>query len=206
MLQYMIVEFQFMRDIHRHMDGEELEQYSVGASSPELTADLEDHLLTCEECRNELQNIDEYVFAMRGAASQERLEARPRRSEWSISAWFPAFAAVACGLLLFVAVRSWVAPVQPPAVVDLVAMRGAQTPGSAPAGRALVLHPDLTGLAPAASYRIQVVDQTGREVRQGPLQASRGSVQFKGLDAGTYFVRVYLPGGELVREYSLEAR
>ena len=206
MLQYRIVGFRIMRDIHRHMDGEELEQYSVGTSTPEQTAALEEHLLTCDECRNQLQHTDEYVLAMRSAASHERRAARSRQREWRFPTWFPVFAAVACGLLLFAAVRFWQSPARPAVSVDLVAMRGAGITGAAPAGRALRLHPDLTGLAASPSYRIQVVDQTGREVRQTLMEASRGDVQFKGLSAGVYFVRVYLPAGELLREYSLEVR
>jgi anti-sigma factor RsiW len=206
MLQYRILGFRIMRDIHRHMDGEELEQYSVGASSPEQTAALEEHLLTCDECRNQLKHTDEYVLAMRSAAGHERRAARARQRERRFPTWFPAFAAVACGLLLFVAVRSWMAPPLPAVTVDLVAMRGAGTTGAVPADRALLLHPDLTGLAASPSYRIQVVGQSGREVRQSLMDAARGSVQFKGLSAGVYFVRVYLPGGELLREYGLEVR
>ncbi len=206
MLQYKIVGFRIMRDIHRHMDGEELEQYSVGTSSPEQTAALEEHLLTCEECRNQLQSTDEYVLAIRAAAGHERRAARSRRREWRFPTWFPALAAVACGLLLLVALRLWLAPSQPAARVDLVAMRGAGTTGTAPADRPLLLYPDLTRLAASPSYQIQVVDQNGRELRRSPMEAERGSVRFRGLSAGTYFVRVYLPGGELLREYGLEVR
>jgi hypothetical protein len=97
-------------------------------------------------------------------------------------------------------------PAQPAVTVDLVAMRGAGTSETAPAGRTLLLHPDLTGLAASPSYRIQVVGEGGIEVRQSPMDAARGRVQFTGLSAGIYFVRVYLPGGELLREYGLEIR
>jgi hypothetical protein len=65
-----------MRDIRRHMDGEELEQYSVGASSPEETSALEEHLLTCEQCRDQLRSTDEYVLAMQSAARHERQSSR----------------------------------------------------------------------------------------------------------------------------------
>jgi len=188
------------------MDGEELEQYSVGTSSPEQTAALEEHLLTCDECRNQLQHTDEYVLAMRSAAGHERRAARARERAWRFPGWFPAFAAVACGLLLFVAVRFSMAPALPAVTVDLMAMRGAGTTGAVPADRALLLHPDLTGLAASPSYRIQVVGQNGRELRQSLMETARGSAQFKGLSPGIYFVRVYLPGGELLREYGLEVR
>jgi len=195
-----------MHDIHRHVDGDELELYSSGASSPEQSAALEEHLLTCEECREQLQRTDEYVLAIRSAAGHERRVARSRQRDRRISWWFPAFAAVACGLLLFVALRSRLAPALPAVAVDLIAMRGATANGTAPVGRPLVLHPDLTGLAASRSYQIQVVDHNGLEARQSLMEAARGSVRFAGLGAGTYFVRVYLPSGELLREYGLEIR
>src|SRR3982750_2569148 len=185
-----------MRDIRRHMDGEELEQYSVGTSSPEETAALEEHLLTCEQCREQLQTTDEYVLAMRSAALHERQQAPVRRREWRSPAWFPALAAAACGLLILIAARSWMAPVQPAVAINLIAMRGARNGSTAPADRGLLVHADLTGLAPAATYGVQIVDQDGREVRRGQMQAARNTVQFAGLRAGTYFVRIYLPRGE----------
>ena len=206
MLQYRIVGFRIMRDIHRHMDGEELEQYSVGAGSPEDTAALEEHLLTCEQCRDQLQSTDEYVLAIRSAARHERQTERAKVREWRFPVWFPAFATAVCGLLLFIGVRSWITPAQPAVAVTLRAMRGAGVGSTAPAGRELLLTPDLTGLAPAANYRVQVVDENGREVRAGQLQASRHQLPFAGLPAGTYFVRIYMPQGELLREYGLEVR
>jgi hypothetical protein len=48
------------------------------------------------------------------------------------------------------------------------------------------------------------VDQTGRPLRQGTLARAQNGVRFPGLDAGLYFVRVYLPSGELQREYGLQ--
>ena len=195
-----------MRDVHRHMEGEELEQYSIGTSTPEQTAALEEHLLTCEECRNRLQHSDEYVRAVRSAAGHVRRAARSGQHKPRFPLWFPALAAAVFGLLLFAAVRFWPAPALPAVTVDLVAMRGAGTAGAAPAHRDLLLHPNLTGLLTSQSYRIQVVDQTGREVRGGLMDAARGSVRFAGLSPSTYFVRVSLPGGELLREYGLEVR
>ena len=193
-----------MRDLHRHMDEEELEQYSLGASSPESAAAIEEHLLICQECRDQLRKSDEYVVALRSAAAHERLAARSGERRFGL--WLPAVAALACGLLLFAVIGYRTAPAGPAVAVDLIAMRGAGTTGTAPAGRSLLLHPDLTGLPASYAYRIQVVDQNGREVRQSLMEAARGTVQFTGLSAGTHFVRVYLPGGDLLREYGLEIR
>jgi hypothetical protein len=67
-----------------------------------------------------------------------------------------------------------------------------------------MLHPDLTGLVEAPSYRLEIVDQNGRPVRQAALQGVQNGVRTPRLGAGLYFVRVYLPGGELLREYGLQ--
>jgi hypothetical protein len=195
-----------MRDIHSHIDEEELEQYSAGCVTGGQTAALEEHLLICEECRNNLEHTDEYVAAMRSAANHERRAVRTKLPQGLPLYGLSVFAAVACALLLFIAVQRRQASALPPAAVDLIAMRGTQSAGIAPADRALLLRPDLTGLAASASYSIQVVDQTGRELRRSLMNAGRGNVQFEALKSGTYFVRVYLPGGQLLREYGLEVR
>jgi hypothetical protein len=48
------------------------------------------------------------------------------------------------------------------------------------------------------------VDQTGHAVWQGAFAQAQARIQVPGLSAGLYFVRVYLPAGELRREYGLE--
>jgi hypothetical protein len=88
--------------------------------------------------------------------------------------------------------------------VSLTALRGGGVENSAPPGRELMLHPDLTGLAEASSYRLEIVNQTGQTVRQGTMTRLQNGIQVRGLGAGLYFVRVYLPAGELLREYGLQ--
>ena len=95
-------------------------------------------------------------------------------------------------------------PPGPVVAVSLTAVRGNEAGSSAPAGRELMLHPDLTGLADASSYRLEIVDQTGRPVRQGTMARAQNGIRVPGLGAGLYFVRVYLPAGELLREYGLQ--
>jgi hypothetical protein len=67
-----------------------------------------------------------------------------------------------------------------------------------------MLHPDLTGLAEAPSYRLEIVDQNGRPAQQATLTRVQNGVKIPRMGAGLYFVRVYLPGGELLREYGLQ--
>jgi hypothetical protein len=110
---------------------------------------------------------------------------------------------VACGIVLVVAGPRFIRPPGPVVAISLTALRGDGAGNSAPPGRELMLNPDLTGLAEDSSYRLEIVDRTGRTVRQGTLTRARNGIQVPGLGAGLYFVRVYLPAGELLREYGL---
>src|ERR1035438_7941822 len=83
-----------MREIHRHVDAEALEQYSMGTSSAEMTTLIEEHLLTCGECQERLRETDDYLLAMRTASEQLQRDARGTKERgWRIPAWFTALAA-----------------------------------------------------------------------------------------------------------------
>src|SRR4051794_17253939 len=111
-----------MREIHRHMDAEELEQYSLGDASSDAHAALEEHLLICEHCRAQLQKTDEYVLAVRSAAQYQREAAERKRRFWGLPMWLPVMAAVACGLLIMIALRGTGGTPQPAIAVNLTAM------------------------------------------------------------------------------------
>ena len=194
-----------MRDIHRHMDEEDLEKYSAGMGSAEDFSAYEEHLLVCEPCRLKLQEAEEYLGAMQFAARKIRLETplAPVKRAWRFPVWIPAFAAVACVLVVLVLLTRSHAP-QPAFAVALTALRSNGSGIAAPAGRDLQLQPDLTGLAAEAFFRLELVDQTGRSVWQGSLPAGQVVVTVPGQKAGLYFVRVSVPGGQLLREYGLQ--
>ena len=59
-----LLAFRIMRDIHCHADAEDLESYSMGTSSAEETARIEEHLLICEDCRNRLRDGEDYLNSM----------------------------------------------------------------------------------------------------------------------------------------------
>jgi hypothetical protein len=75
----------------------------------------------------------------------------------------------------------------------------------AAAGRALQLHPDLTGLARSGSCRLEMVNRDGRPVWQGTLVPPEETVLAPRQRAGAYFFRVYTSTGELLREYALQS-
>ncbi len=201
-----LLAFGIMRDIHCHADAEDLESYSMGGSSPEDTARIEEHLLICEDCRNRLRAGEDFLNSMQLAGRQWRRNERAAEgSGWKLPVWLPALAAV-CGLLLVVVAIRVVRPRGPAVAVSLTALRGSAVGSIAPAGRELTLQPDLTGLAEAPAYRLEIVDQKGLPVRLAALPRTQGGVTVRRLGAGLYFVRVYLPAGNLLREYGLEIR
>jgi hypothetical protein len=196
-----------MNDTPCHLDAEDLERYSMGTCPREATDRIEEHLLTCDGCQNRLRETDAYLFAMRTSSEQlRRDEKSAKRREWRIPAWFPVMATVACGIVLVVATPRFTRSPGPAVAVSLTALRSDGAGNSAPSGRELVLHPDLTGLAEASSYRLEIVNSTGQPVRQGKLTRAQNGIQVHGLGPGLYFVRVYLPAGELLREYGLRIR
>ena len=169
----------------------------MGSISEDESAGWEEHLLICESCRQRVEASDATVKAMRNASAIVREEPVAERRGgfgWRM-AWLAAAAAlVIAGLVL----RTALAPGTRQVSVSLVAMRGGDLAAHAPAGAALALHPDVTGVAPARSYELRVVDALGREVWRGVTPGA----PVKPLSKGTYFVRLYA-GGELVREYGL---
>jgi hypothetical protein len=196
-----------MRDRYHHLDLEELEKYLKGAEAIEDVVPVEEHLLICEYCQNRIQETEEYLVALRLAAHQVRRDERvgTQSRGWKLPTWSFAWVATAaaCCLLLVGAALRWQPPL-PSVAVSLEALRGDGT--HAPAGRKLVLHPDLVGLPDSPSYRLEVVDRTGRPLRQGTVSKNQTSMNLPALSAGPYFVRVYRPEGDLLREYSLEVR
>jgi hypothetical protein len=204
-----------------HVVEEDLERYSVG-TLPETEAEiLEEHLLICPICQDRLAEIDEYVRAMRAAASKLRADdsSGRRRLLEGVSAGvaIPRLAwaggGVLCLGLLLLASGFWHSPrttSAPPVAVILQAVRGADefTSATAPKGSPLVLEADLSGLPPGDNFRIEVVDARGALVQRLNVKREGGRLSAQapnGLARGRYWVRLRAshPDGELLREYSL---
>lgn len=204
-------------DIGPHLDEGQLEHYSMGTLPVGHVAQFEEHFLTCPECQDRLLEMDAWINHVRSVSPRLRAEPRggwryrcskifaSQRSVWA--------AGLAVGAVLLVAGRPLLNREAPggPVTVALRSDRGRQdvASGLAPAGRKLVLSIDLTQVAPAASYRLEIVDRRGKQVWDGAISANAGSADTGRLDqpvsklpAGTYFVRLY-GAAELLREYPL---
>jgi methionine-rich copper-binding protein CopC len=190
----------------KHVSEEDLERYSMNQlAEPEL-AEVEMHLLVCAECQDRVTESDRFVRAMRDAAS--RLRREPARHLWP-AWWRPALAVAFAVVLLIVAGVRLGSRNAAPALAVLQASRGPMPAHSqVPAGKPLQLEMDLTDLASFPAYGVEVVDQSGHRFWQGPAAIKNGHAVVsipKPLAKGRYYVRLYSPSSELLREYGLEA-
>lgn len=70
-----------MANIDQHFDEEAAEKYSLGTMSARAKAQIEEHLLICETCRQAVAVADEYAAAMRQAAeSLRKAQRKPKRT------------------------------------------------------------------------------------------------------------------------------
>jgi hypothetical protein len=200
-----------------HATDDQLDRYATGhLGEPEL-GELEEHLLLCPNCQDELAVTDAYWMGIRGAATELRrqttAEARPWfRRLFAVPKLAWALGVAALALVVFAGTR-WLPFHQastPPALVLLESTRGAEPPlnSSTHAGKSFTLILDLTGLPPLPQYRLEIVDAAGRPVFHsgaGPVDNRLRATVAQGLPGGMYYVRLYTPGQELLREYGLQA-
>jgi hypothetical protein len=193
-----------------HVNEEEIERYSLEAMPEEAIAPFEEHLLICPSCQHRLAQTDVYVSAMRQASARLRAMPLKRGLPWLR---FPRLVPAVAGLaMVMVAAGLWLGRVDVgeahPFTVDLTATRGAAAGATAPAGRWLLLRLDLANLPASPGYRLEMVDRSGNRVWQATVPARGPKADFKvpGTHPGVYFVRLYRPPGELLREYGVEVQ
>ena len=195
-----------------HASDEALEQYATHSLPEAALAEIEEHLLVCSQCQQQLEEIDAYVSAMRGAAKGLDQEDESRKTYWTRVSRILTFRkfgwaiAVAALVLGAVALRiSTKRPVAPFALV-LETSRGSEMQ-HAPADRRLELSLNTQGLPSFSGYALEVVDDSGRLQYQSRMTAQQSGVRATlpaGLHRGTYFIRLYSPARELLREYGLQ--
>jgi len=201
-----------MLTVMDHACDDQLERYAMSQLAESELGEMEEHLLVCQQCQDALALTDRYLIGMRhaarGMARHPRVEKRPwfqgllpvRTMSWAVGL-------AALGLFVFAGTQ-WL-PLRngAPAVVVLEATRGADATvnSSAPAGRALSLMLDLAGVPTLSEYAVEIVDGGGRPVFRTSAAAAGGELHVgvaAGLAGGVYYVRVYTPGQELLREYA----
>lgn len=197
-----------------HASDEALELYATHSLPEPVLAEIEEHLLVCSQCQKQLEEIDAYVSAMRSAAKQLDQEDESRKRSWTrISGvltlrrfgWAMAVAALVLGAVALRISTNQAHSVEPFAML-LESSRGSGIQ-HAPANRRLELSLDTQGLPSLSSYALEVVDESGGRQYESHVTAEQSVVRVSlpgGLRRGTYFVRLYAPPRELLREYGLQ--
>jgi hypothetical protein len=178
--------------------------------------------MLCQDCRDSLEHVEALIQQFKSAilvlreehpelVAMEPVAARwwsllpPVAPAWGSNlAWGAALAAV-----LLVAILAW-PPGQPPASapIALASFRGSEdvTMARGPAGRPLELALDAAGIGNGVPCRVEVVTISGEMAWDGASNPQDGKLLArvpKGLRSGSYWVRLYTPDNELVREFSL---
>ena len=188
-----------------HATDDQFERYSMGRLAGLELEQFEEHLLVCTACQTRLAAEDAFTQGMRSAAqASESQPVAPRRIHPKLL-WGLGLATAALLAVMAVPPLLTHRPAVQPALVVLQANRGSESSITA-ARTAITLALDLTDLRPFPGYRIEVVDQTGRQVFASQAAPANNSLRVTlsdGLSRGTYFVRLYSPARELLREYAL---
>jgi hypothetical protein len=174
---------------------------------------VEEHLLLCGYCQEKLEEIDGFVKVFQQAARQmgdRHLEKRTETIGWW--GWLkPLMAAAAASAAILMVTFVLPQQTQERALqsVDLRALRGDPSSGGvARSGRPLQLRMDTAGIEDVASYRVEIVEGLGKVVWSGQAERQRGtlSIAAPAVKPGQYWVRLFGPDREIVREYGLKVR
>jgi hypothetical protein len=200
-------------DQNTHAVDEVLESYAMGTLAEPSLGELEEHLLISDHCRERLADTDAYVTAMRSAAGGLDQRDESRKVFWARASGWLSFRrlgwamAVVSLVLVGAALRLLLSPAQfqQPFAILLETSRGAELQ-RAPGGRPLEVSLDMRGLPAFPKYEMEMVDGGGRVVEASGvgMQGKVATRISKRLPPGTYFLRLYSPSRELLREYGLQ--
>jgi hypothetical protein len=192
-----------------HPSEEVFEEYAFQRLSDSATDSVEEHLLICAKCQEELFEIDQYIQLMKHATARTQTQA-PRIAErfGSMAASMAVSVAGATAVLGMMLVVRQVAPSLTVNLVQLVALRGGDGAviAEARSGGPLELEIDLSDLPAAEKYRVELVNSVGEEAWSGGVAAAGGKLSVRPLrvlQSGIYWVRLYSNSGELLREFGL---
>jgi putative zinc finger protein len=189
-----------------HPTEELLEEYVLHRLPEEGAAEVEEHLLVCEGCREALRDLDLFVATMKAAVAPPAT--RPLR-HLSTSSRMGAASALALVLLALVVFRTYPIENTAPAAITLSALRGYKSLSEAPAGKPLQLSIEAPDLTAGQEYRIAVVDASGGQDWTGTATYGGGKLLVhvqKRLASGVYWVRVFDAEGLQLREFGMSVQ
>jgi hypothetical protein len=202
-----------------HGTQDQLELYALGRLPDSDLPKLEEHLLVCTTCREELKGTEDFALGMREAPVKDVKDVRdvkiaaPQtgRMGWGWASFLrrPAFSMAFAFIALLVVLGVFSngrAKFAPSASLQLTAMRG-EMPVTVAAREF-----DLTlsdGPRVGGPFRIEVLNDMGASIWGGLAESGPAGVQFKltqRLPQGDYFVRLYSVSGQVLHEYGFRIR
>ena len=205
----------------QHLSSEMLEEYVMGRLPEPRAASVEEHLLICHACQDELTALDDFVATYAAVAS--KLEAAPERKQpnpskehpWSrlweaarsliavrpTPAWAMAGSCLAMVLLLVPFRPAEV----PPQSVTLAANRSSQDFAKASSAAPIFLHLNAAGIPPDTVLAVEVVTSSGTGKQQFPALRQNENVRVVKpvtLSTGKYWIRLRdAANNQLLREF-----
>jgi len=189
-----------------HPSDELLEEYFFHRLAEARVAEIEEHLLICEDCRIAVQKVDTFILTMKAEAERRATSHMWQGSKSSnIGAWSAA-ALVVAALAVF-----WTRPLDNPTPADVIlsSIRGIELSSEAPAGKSLRLHIDAPDLVPGQAYQVALVDAAGRSVWIGTASDADGEILAqvqRRLMSGMYWVRLYDAENRQLREFGMSVK
>jgi len=189
-----------------HPSDELLEEYFFHRLEEARLAEVEEHLLICEACRNAVRELDAFIPSMKAAA------ARPTGSQHRnlpIVNRIGVASTVALLLVALVVFRTSPLDNPAPAEVTLSSIRGLESRAEAPARKPLQLNIEAPDLVSGQAYRIAVVDAAGGVVWTGAATDAGGKISAqepKRLAIGMYWIRLYDSEGRQLREFGMSVK
>jgi hypothetical protein len=206
--------------LNQHVLDETLEALVMGRLQTAESERVEDHLLVCEKCRLQFEEIEGFIIATKTASAKMRevkavKTAAPRfwRRLLGPIAAYPVWAGA--GALVLAALMSLPILRERPVAyreLSLTAIRGSDTAVSGSSNVRLRLKLDLTGLPSMKNIRVTIVDAIGNSVFTTRLPAdhvtSQGIEVPARLPRGSYWVRLFeaADDSQLLREYPLDVQ
>ena len=206
-----------------HPSEDEWEEYAFGRLGESQVARVEAHLLACGACQATLERVDGMIQSLRSAVpealapptgSPAPLPGFPAGERWFPFPIRPAMVVLSLALALILAVAVGVVGSPrgmsklPVAAVTLASFRGEST-ATAPAQRPLDLEISQSDIPSATSYSLEVVTTAGDSVWKGTPEIAGGKLIGhipKGLGRGAYWVRLFGPQTDLIREFGLRVK
>ena len=189
-----------------HPSDELLEEYFFHRLAEARVAEIEEHLLICEDCRIAVQKLDAFILTMKAEA------ARPATSQlWQGSQSSNIGALSAAALVVAALVVFWTRSLDNPTPADVIlsSIRGIELSSEAPAGKSLRLHIDAPDLVPGQAYQVTLVDAAGGSVWTGTATDADGEILAqvqRRLMSGMYWVRLYDAENRQLREFGMSVK